>query len=595
MALLDLTEEKKEDIFKQFKLRFNSLKRLREPLDEIVRDYQKVFDYDFEEKKAGTIEVPSGYNYGIPYAYTIIMTMLAFTKATLFGMGKDVVTIDIEDYIKGVKGKNIENYVNSILEQCKFKEKAYSFLLNAYVDPISWVQLVPITEGKHFTVDIQTLNFFDVYFDTKAKTVMGTDFMVRTIQGHLDLYNNNKHYYPEDVEDLKNSDPPQDVIQWEKERYKDERKGINNTKASYYHPTIINNNDDVEVLTWYTRYDIDGDGKLVDIIVGIGNRKNIIRVEKNPMQTKRKALVFPVVANKLANSLMGSSTIAPIQDTQDLLNESISLRQTHFRLLVKLLFKYNKNSDIDTAELFADGGNAIAFDGDPDDVGIFPVQNMLRECSAMIQEQLQFMQQITGATDYLMGTSVGRGITETARGVSIITQNAMQKFNLIIDNLKPDVIEIIKYIVILFNKQSPNRKRVKYFKVKEFVSMEESDIEEDFRYDLVLKNQAQDTDRERAQFINAVNIFGQMLTQLGGDSKALIKKALEKFDLKTRDIEEIMGETPEAQAKVKKSMGFMEKLITKGIGGMGGSSMANSQARQTETANQEQEGGAGGT
>lgn len=582
----------KEDLLESFTIRLNSFMRGREPLDDLVLRYRKVFDFDFEDKKKPSEKIPSGYKYSVPYVNTIIMTMVAFTIASLFGDKRRTLTADIEDWVKGLKGKDVENYCNSLLEKCKFKEKVFSMIVNAFVDPISWVQLIPIVEKNYFNLDIDTLNFFDVYWDTKAKYKDKTDYIVRSIKGHLDLLYDTVHYYPEEVEKIKDTKPPEDIITLEDQQYETQTGG----EVVYYSPLVVNNNDKVEVMTWYTRYDLEGKGqKLDDVIVGIGNRLEIIRIELNPLKTRRKVLIYPIVANKNPNSLLGKSTVASVEDMQDLLNESIDLRQKHFRLLSKLLFKYNKNAEIDESELVADGGNAIGYSGDPKDLDTFEIRNMLKDMSAMVAEYIQLMQQTTGATDYLMGTSAGRGITETARGVTIIANNAMQKFNLTVTNMTPDLLDIITYIIILFNKNDKNRNRVNQYNVKKFAAMDELSIEESFNFDLVFKNQASDVDRERAQMISALNVVGQYLVASGGDLKTFMKVILEKFDLKTRDIKEIMGETEEAKKRAKEMQAGLMDLISKGGAPGGAGALLNQNAPGAAAGNGDQNTSAGGS
>jgi len=570
MALLDLTDEQKKKLTEAFNARFKGFQKLRQPLDTLIKKYQRIYNFDFTDKKAD-------YKQFIPYTFTIIQTILAFLVASMFGRDK-MITMDIEGGKCIHMAKNIELYVNSLLEKVKLKRFSYDFLLNSLTDNISWIQLIPIKEDSHFTVDIDSLNFFDVYFDTKAKRVEDIDPIVRTLKGYLDL-SYDEHYYKDEVEKIKDTKPPSDVIDLENQTYKFR------SEATYYHPEVVNNNDLVEVLTWNTRYDIDDNGELEDIILAFGNRKELIRAELNNMKTRRKTLLFPIVALRESNALLGKSLISPIADLQDLLNESMDLRQRHFRLLVKLLFKYNKNADVDFTELHASGGNAVGYDGDPNDVSIFTINNMLGECNSVTASIIQLMQQVTGATDYMMGTTLGRGITETARGVSIITQNAMQKFNLLVNNITPYVIDIIKYIIILFNQGAGNSERVKFFKVQKFVKLSELDIEEDFKFDIALKNLAADIDRERAQFINAVNVMGQMIMAAGGDIQAVVKLALEKFGLKSRELAEVFGETPEQKKKLKaqqKAMGVLSKFFGGKAGGI-----AAPQARQTESAPEE--------
>jgi hypothetical protein len=222
---------------------------------------------------------------------------------------------------------------------------------------------------------------------------------------------------------------------------------------------------------------------------------------------------------------------------------------------------------------------------------------MLKEASLMIAENVQFQQQTTGVTDHMMGTTLGRGITETARGATIVQQNSLQKFNLIVMNIMPSMISLVKFVIILFNKFAPNSKRVKHFGVKSFVKTPEHEIEADYKLDFYFKNMAQDLDRRRAQFLNAVNVFGNVLMQAGGDVKEMIKLVLESFDLKTREIQEVLGETPEAKERIKEQQAMAQffNQMMQGGGGKTGATSLNAQAQQTESAPEEAQAGEQGS
>ena len=60
-----------------------------------------------------------------------------------------------------------------------------------------------------------------------------------------------------------------------------------------------------------------------------------------------------------------------------------------------------------------------------EDIQLFQTPDMVNMASYMEAQLIQEAQQVTGAVDYLMGTSAGRGVTETATGIKTITEQAL--------------------------------------------------------------------------------------------------------------------------------------------------------------------------
>ena len=76
MALIEISPEQSAELLEAFKIRFTSFQRLRDPLDELVKKYQQVYNFDYNKDGTGNIDevVPSGFKYFVPYTFTIIQS-----------------------------------------------------------------------------------------------------------------------------------------------------------------------------------------------------------------------------------------------------------------------------------------------------------------------------------------------------------------------------------------------------------------------------------------------------------------------------------------------------------------------------------------
>jgi hypothetical protein len=238
----------------------------------------------------------------------------------------------------------------------------------------------------------------------------------------------------------------------------------------------------------------------------------------------------------------------------------------NFNQLVKMIFKYDRNAQIDLSLIYSGGGNAIPV-SDMEDIDQFEVKNILKEGQAIIQFLISLTQNTVGATDNMAGTQ-GKGI-ETAREASLVAQSAMTKFNLINDTMKNYFIEMIRGIVILYNKYDKDNVRVTTYNVEEFVAMDEDEIEDDFKIDIRLKNLAENIEVERTQFVNAANIIAENLAPIGGSLRELYRSLLEKF--KVKNIDAILGGGAGGAGGLNpEAIQAMISQITSGTGAAGG-------------------------
>jgi len=577
---LKLNKKQIDEITKFLKERFGYFETLRSPLDTDIKEevdlYNDIDKYinekqDYEKK------------FTIPYIYTIVQTMVARLIETFFGK-QNYLRIYVEDKrFKNIE-KSLQLFLQEELDKAKFKSKARDFLEDALIQRTTWLQpRLILNKNKLVKIDINVLKWFDVWFDTKAKDVEDSDFFVRKI---VKFYKLNKNIYF-NLEELKQSEPPDYIRQ--KQEYKS-KHGV-----SYYDPVKNNATDEVELLEYYGWYDIDGKGDFQPVIFTLGNREVLIRAEICDLDTHRKILLFPVRPVRQANSLIGKSIPQIIKQVQYALNETISLTLQNFELLIKLLFKYRRGGSVDFDELFARGGNAIGWEDSPDDITIFDVPNMVQLGLLMISQLIQIMQQTTGAVDYLMGTSAGRGITETASGIRQITEQAMFKFNMMAQNVYSDLLDLINYILILLIKYDSDRILTRYPELADFFEQSEEDLENSYIIDIGLNDLTMRRDIERSQFINATNILAGLINNVGGDMKKFLKLVMERLEMENIDeilyppeqqkLMQMLTQNPALLQQLMMLLQSGSAIVTKGSGGeeaqkRGGSLKANPQAEK---------------
>jgi len=532
---IELSEKKEKEILEFLRIRFKALQELRDPLDTEIKEEVEIYNnIDKElESKPEWVE-----KYKVPYVYTIVQTMVARLIETLFGQ-QNYVRVYVEDEKFTKIERDLRNWIQEELDKIKFSARARDFLETSLVERTAWLQLYPVYEkGKLKKIDFNVISFFDIWFDTKYEDIEKTDVFIRKIVKYYWLKQNTKIY--KDVDKIQDTTPP-DFIK-EKQVYK-AKHGV-----TYYDPNKNNTTDEVELLEWYGIYDISEDPEnpnFQPVIFTLANRSILIRAEINDLPLERKKLLFPIRPLRQAKSLIGKSVPQIVKDLQHELNVVRSLRMQNFKLLVKLLFKYKKDAGIDFDELFAEGGNAIGYTESPHDIDIFPIQNHIPTASYMATEIIQDMQQVTGAVDYVMGTSAGRGITETASGIRFITEQALFKFSMMAKNIYNDILDFINYLILLLIIYGKSEILLRHPELKDFFDLGVENIENSYVIDIALSDLALRRDIERSQFINAINIIAGLLQQAGGNIKALLRVVMERFDM--QNIDEILSPPPEAK------------------------------------------------
>lgn len=525
MANIRLSKKKTEEIESFLQSRFNTLDSQRSKFDEAIQEeidvYNDVDKYvdakeDWEEKIK------------VPYIYSTVQTLVSKLLQSLFG-DDNYIRIYLEDKKKIDFETDLQKWFQETLDSMRFKYRARDFIEEALVERLVWIQLRPVMDGRTFKkVDFDVYSWYDVWFDTRAKCVEDTDIFVKKVVKWYQIDNAPSNVYF-NKDSIKESTPP-DYI---KDRQKYEAKhGESQTHTVYYDPAGNNTTDEVELLEWYGVYDISTDPKnpqYEHVTFTLANRKTLVRAETSTLKTQRKHLFYPIRPIRQANTLIGKSVPQLAKHQQYELNEVRSLRMQNFKILIGLLWKYRRGAGIDMEEVFAEGGNMIGFDNDPDDIQPIQTPNLMGESAYMSREIVQDIQQIVGAIDFL-----DKG-TETATETRAMAEQSFFKIGMLAGNIYADIIDCITGISLLWMKHGKKEILVRKPTLKEYFDQTEEEIENSYMIDIALQDLAMRRDVERAQFVNAINIIGTLLPQVGGNPKELLRQVMKAFKMENID------------------------------------------------------------
>jgi hypothetical protein len=579
MAKLELSDTKKKEIQDFLILRFAYLQELRQPFDKEISEEVDIFN-NIDKNIDGKKEWEEKYK--IPYVYTIIQTMCARVIGGLFGQQNYLKVFTEDEKFLDVEG-DIAKWIQGELDKIKLKSRARDFIESALSKRLSWLQLRPNLdkEKRKLKIEFDVLDFYSVWFDLKAKNVMDTDFFVRKVKKFYQIKTKPDLYF--NLDGLSPFESEDDDSTRRKKEYKAKHSGSDIRPDYKDFETPNNATDEIECLEYYGIYDLSEEdindknykGDFKEVIFTLANRKTLIRAETNELETKKKRLLFPIRPLRQADSLIGKGVGQLIKDLAKELNEARSLRMDNFKTLIKLLFKYDKNADIDIDEIYAGAGNAMGYDGvnNKNAIDTFNVPNLVGIASQMGGEITQDMQQVTGAVDYVMGTSAGRGFTETASGIRSITEQAMFKFSMMAENVYDDVLDFINFISILFVKYAPNEILLRHPKLQLLIDETPEELEESYIFDIELKDISQRRDVERHQWANMLGILEPMVERTGGNIQELLKQFMAVFQVPNAE-KILQKESPEAMvAKLLGNPQLLQAVMT---------AVAQAQAAQAE-------------
>lgn len=181
----------------------------------------------------------------------------------------------------------------------------------------------------------------------------------------------------------------------------------------------------VELLTRWGLYDLDGDGIREETLIVIANRKYLLRAMPNPFHHQRR----PIIRSALFNvplEWFGVGLIEPIIPLQHELNTLRRQRLDNVNLILNRMWKVHSYADIDL-ETLVSSPNGIILTDDMNAIEEVETDNVTQSAyteSAVVQTDIEN----TTTPKSLQGTPESGRLGRTASGAQLIISQALEKF-----------------------------------------------------------------------------------------------------------------------------------------------------------------------
>jgi hypothetical protein len=183
----------------------------------------------------------------------------------------------------------------------------------------------------------------------------------------------------------------------------------------------------VDLLTFWGREDLDGDGIMEEVHLVIANGCVLVKATRNPFEHQKRPIVrgvlFPV-----PNEWYGMGLIEPViplvYELNTIRNQNIDMNN----LIINRMWKVDLNADIDTEVLFS-GPNNIIKVSPMEGVEVIPQEPIPQsptEMSSLIQADIDN----TAVPKSIQGSPSSGALGRTARGAQMIIGQALEKFGM---------------------------------------------------------------------------------------------------------------------------------------------------------------------
>ena len=521
----------------------------------VMRDWRDEFDDDVEEgiDLYNQVTRPKAYkwmsNLFVPYIYSIIRTLLPKLTNSLLGSDK---ILNAESKLERfVTSENkIATYAQTKYKIMNFKKKARDICLASLKYPwailkMRWryevdtfavkeypkifgmpVKFLPPRDVKKTKVvyddpDIEHIPYENFWMDPDATSLEDSrDCIHRTIKDYNYIKAMDNVYM--NLDKLEKSKPPQDLRTFiksdEEEWYEGVDKGYN----------------EVEILEFFGTWEVDGEN--VEIIATIGNRETLLRVKKNDYYGSIKPFVLFTPLSEDSRS-MGKTLPVILKSLQNELNDNRNARMDNLKLILRKTYKILNDSDVDLKKLFAGPDNAVFVDN-MDEIEEIEFKNIINAIQNEESDIKNDMQQTSGATDYNMGTSAGRGINSTATGVSIITSEASSRIKEMVDNLAGSFLKMTDMMFMFLRQYKTEDEVLRMYQkgVPVFNTVTLEELHSDYYFEYNLQTLSANPQAEQQTYVGLLNSLGNFPWI---NVRALVRTVLEKF--KVKNVGEIMN------------------------------------------------------
>lgn len=217
----------------------------------------------------------------------------------------------------------------------------------------------------------------------------------------------------------------------ESRQFRKAARGENSTSGS----------TDIELLEWWMKYDLDGDGIDEECQIIIANRQVVVRAVPNPYYHQKRPLVKVCFA-KVPHEWYGIGLIEPVIS---LINQLITVRRQRLdnvTMILNRMWKVRASADIDPTKLVASPNGVILVDNMDD---IMPLdipdvtQSSYQDANQILSDifAATVPQSITGSMDDMKTGSIGIG------AVKANIAQALEKFATAAKSIEDDGIKSV--------------------------------------------------------------------------------------------------------------------------------------------------------
>lgn len=189
----------------------------------------------------------------------------------------------------------------------------------------------------------------------------------------------------------------------------------------------------VQILEFWGRYDLDGDGVPEECVFTIGDGRVLLRVAHHPYWHLRPPFIRSVF-EPVPGEFYGIGIPEILQSIQDQLNTTVNQRIDNVSLVINRMWLIGAFANVDLTKLKSGPGIGIVAD-DINQVKPIQTPDVTRSAYEEASTLFDLGQQASGATRFLVGQSTPANI-RTARGQAMMTTQSMERFTTTIKYLE---------------------------------------------------------------------------------------------------------------------------------------------------------------
>lgn len=271
--------------------------------------------------------------------------------------------------------------------------------------------------------EVENIAIEDVYPDPDARSEEYMDgLFVATSMSKSELKELSEGKYPQyanfdKVEALKGGD------KYQEQQFKVDKRSIRGSGE----PQRSDTSDCIEIITYWGKHDLDGDGIRENVQLVFADRTVLIKAIRNPFEHQKvpiiRGVMFPVPGEWYGLGLV-EPIMALVHELYTVRNQFLDMNN----LIINRMWKVATWADVDVDTLVT-SPNGFILTGDMDGIEPLvqePLPGSVIELTAMLQGDIQK----ASAPESIQGTPSNGSLGRTAKGAQLIITQALEKFGM---------------------------------------------------------------------------------------------------------------------------------------------------------------------